>query len=254
MSNNSNAIKKFTKTLEKSSIEICKALPKCLNIEKFKRVVLTEIKSNPALLDCVDKNINSLFGAIIKTAQLGLEPGNGLGHAYFLPFGNEVQFIIGYRGMIELARRSGQIESICSHCVYENDYFDMMYGLNEKLDHKPAISNRGNIIGAYSIAKIVGGGYQMEFLTKEEIDKIKSNSKSSKSQYSPWNTHYSEMCRKTAIRRLFKYLPVSIEAQRLIIDDERAEYGSQNNSSILEAEYENVDDSSSDKLSELLEK
>ncbi len=206
--------------------QIGKALPKHISAERLGRIALTEVRKNPELGNC---DHLSLFGAVLQCAQLGLEPGGALGHAYLLPFKNnrenrmDVQFIIGYRGMIDLARRSGQIMSLQSHVVYEGDKFEFAYGLDEKLEHIPSrdVSNRGNIVAVYAVAKLQGGGYQIEVMWKEEVDLIKAKSKAGK--FGPWIDHYEEMAKKTVIRRLFKYLPVSIELQKATSLDEQAE-------------------------------
>jgi recombination protein RecT len=221
-------------------LQIAKALPKHMDTEHLSRTALTEIRKNPELGKC---DAISLFGAIIQCAQLGLEPGSVLGHAYLLPFRNtkenrtDVQFIVGYRGMIDLARRSGQIVSLQAHSVYEGDKFDFAYGLDEKLEHVPTsdIDNRGEMIAVYAVAKLQGGGYQIEVMWKKEVDLIRAQSKAG--NFGPWKTHYEEMAKKTVIRRLFKYLPVSVEVQTAATLDERAESGiSQDNHFIIDEE------------------
>jgi recombination protein RecT len=159
----------------------------------------------------------------MQAAQLGLEPGL-IGHCYFVPFKNgktgqsDVQFIIGYKGMIDLARRSGNIESIYAHAVYENDTFEYEYGLHPKLVHKPAMTNRGEFIGAYAVAHFKDGGYQFEFMPKEEIEKRRKRSRAANN--GPWVTDYEEMAKKTVIRHMWKYLPISIEIQQAVTQDE----------------------------------
>lgn len=220
--------------------QIMKALPGHMNPERLGRIALTEIRKNPELGKC---DALSLFGAVIQCAQLGLEPGNALGHAYLLPFRNskenrmDVQFIVGYRGMIDLARRSGQIVSLQSHSVFEGDKFDFAYGLDERLEHIPTadVDNRGEMIAVYAVAKLQGGGYQIEVMWKKEVDLIRAQSKAG--NFGPWKTHYEEMAKKTVIRRLFKYLPVSVEVQTAATLDERAEKDiSQDNHFLIDEE------------------
>ena len=162
----------------------------------------------------------------MQAAQLGLEPGL-LGHCYLLPFKNnkkgitEVQFIIGYKGMIDLARRSGQIQNIYAHAVYEKDEFEYELGLEPKLVHKPSMeADRGAFVGAYAVAHFKDGGYQFEFMPKAEIEKRKGRSKTANSSYSPWATDYEEMAKKTVIRHMWKYLPISVEIQQQVAYDE----------------------------------
>src|SRR5690606_11267902 len=127
----------------------------------------------------------------------------------------ECQFVIGYKGMIDLARRSGNIESIYAQVVKENDEFEYQYGLEPDLKHKPAMKDRGKTIGAYAVAKFKDGGYQFEFMSVDEIEKRRKRSAAKDS--GPWVTDYDEMCMKTVIRHMFKYLPISIEIMRQVV-------------------------------------
>jgi recombination protein RecT len=159
--------------------QIALALPSHITAERIARVALTEVRRNPKLAQC---DPVSFLGALMQSAQLGLELGNNLGHAYLVPFFNkragyyEAQLIPGYRGLIDLARRSGQIVSISARVVYENDDFEYRYGLDEELWHKPARTNRGEMIYAYAVAKLKDGGSQFEVMSREEIDEIKEGS------------------------------------------------------------------------------
>lgn len=198
------------------------ALPKHLNADRFTRVALTELRKVPKLMEA---DPASFMGAVMQCAQLGIEPGGALGHAYLLPFENrrsgktEVQFILGYKGMIDLARRSGQIVSIEARAVYERDTFSVRFGLDPDLQHEPAWEedDRGELRAVYAVAKLQGGGVQFEVMGRKEIERIRNESQGYKTaeRYgkgnSPWHTHFDEMGRKTVLRRLFKYLPVSIE-------------------------------------------
>lgn len=205
------------------------ALPKAMTPERLVRVVTTECRKTPALLNC---NPESFLGAVLQCAQLGLEPGGALGHCYLLPFGNgkakdgrpNAQLIIGYRGMIDLARRSGQIVSICAYTVHEKDHFVWRLGLDPDIEHVPSPeADRGKMTYVYAVAKLKGGGVQFEVMSRAEVEKVRKQSKAGSS--GPWVTHFDEMAKKTVIRRLFKYLPVSIEAARAVDIDERADRG-----------------------------
>lgn len=209
--------------LKQMAPAMAQALPKHMDVDRLTRLAMTTIRTTPELRDA---DVASLLGAVMQAAQLGLEPGL-LGHCYLLPFNNkkkgikEVQFIIGYKGMIDLARRSGQIQNIYAHAVYEKDEFEYELGLEPKLIHKPTIeADRGQLIGAYAVAHFKDGGYQFEFMPKAEIEKRKSRSKSANSSYSPWATDYEEMAKKTVIRHMWKYLPISVEIQQQVAYDE----------------------------------
>lgn len=223
------------------------ALPRHLNADRLARIALTEIRKVPALGEC---NQESFLGAVMQCAQLGLEPGNALGHAYLLPFGSgkakdgraNVQLIIGYRGMIDLARRSGQIISISAHAVHQNDQFHYELGLNPDIKHVPADGERGAVTHVYAVAKLKDGGVQFEVMSRYDVEQVRKTSKASGN--GPWVTHWDEMAKKTVCRRLFKWLPVSIEMQQAVSMDERADAGiDQDNAAILTGEFSVVDDS-----------
>lgn len=222
--------------------EIAKMLPKHLNAERLLKVAQIAATTTPALAKC---DVASLVGAIGQCAQMGLEPNTVLGHAYLVPFntkrkdadGNErwvnsVQVIVGYKGLIDLARRSGQIISIAAHEVCENDDFELVYGLDEKLNHTPSMEDRGEIIGFYAVAKLKDGGHAFEFMSRFQVDSIRDASqgwqqavKFKKQGSHPWSVHFPEMGRKTVIRRLAKYLPLSVEFHTAAVLDGMAEGG-----------------------------
>jgi recombination protein RecT len=190
------------------------------------------LRKIPKLLTC---NPESFCGAIMACSQLGLEPGNSMGQIYLIPFGKEVQVILGYKGMIELARRSGQIVSLSAHEVFKNDIFEFEYGLEEKLKHVPDLlgEDRGDLVAVYAVAKFVGGGHQIEVMSKSDVDKIRKRSKSG--NVGPWATDYNEMAKKTVLRKLFKYLPISIEKINMVNElEEGADLGNQNMKAVFQ--------------------
>lgn len=208
--------------IESRKDQFASAMGNGLDVNKFLRIATFSIRTNPKLMECTAP---SLLSALMQSAQLGIEPGV-LGHCYLVPFKSyktgktEATFIISYKGMIELARRSGNIESISARVVYENDEFDYDYGLEEKLVHKPAKGPRGNMIFVYIVAKFVGGGHYFEVMSKDEVDEVMKQSKSfdkKKGEASgPWKDHYEEMAKKTVVRRAWKYLPISVDDTRVI--------------------------------------
>ncbi len=214
---------KVVSLFDKLKPEFQKALPKHLDVNRFIRAALTEFRKTPLLWEA---DPITFVGSCVALAQLGLELGP-LGHAYLLPFRNnktgtiDCTLIIGYKGQIDLARRSGQIVSLTAHAVFENDIFNFAYGLDEKLEHIPTLLNRGNMKAVYAVAKLVGGGHQFEVLSIEDVDKVRAKSKAG--NFGPWKDSYEEMAKKTAIRKLFKYLPVSVDLQRAFTLEDRAE-------------------------------
>lgn len=236
--------------------QLALALPKHMTADRLARIALTEIRKTPKLAQCEQ---TSFLGAIMQAAQLGLEPGGALGHCYLIPFENrtkkitEVQFIVGYRGMLDLARRSGQIQSIEARAVHQADAFTVRLGLDSTIEHVPAwdLADRGPLTFVYAVAKLKDGGVQFEVMSRAELEAIRNSSQGYQSAVryqkdgkinSPWATHFEEMCKKTVLRRMFKYLPISIEMQRAVGLDEQADVGKQDNPLVFEGAYNHVDD------------
>jgi recombination protein RecT len=214
--------------------EIKKALPSVLTPERFTRMVLSAISSTPELGKCTPQ---SFLGAMMNAAQLGLEPNTPLGQAYILPYKNhgnlEAQFQIGYKGLIDLAYRSGEVEVIQSHVVYENDEFECEYGINTKLSHKPASSNRGNPIKVYAIFRTKSGGYGFEVMSMDDVKRhAEKYSKAYGSSFSPWKSNFEEMAKKTVLKRVLKYAPLKSDFVKAVVQDETIK------SSISEDMYE----------------
>lgn len=237
--------KRVAAFLKDNKVSIAKALPKHVNPDRMLQVAQTAITQNPALLEC---DTGTLFGALIRCTQLGLEPNNALGHLYLIPFNNrkqnrkDVQVIIGYKGMIDLARRSGNIESLQAMAVRGGDEFSYEYGADEHLRHVPG-EHRGEISHFYAYAKLVGGGFQFEVLPKNSMDEIMRSTQSG-GRYGPWADHYEQMGRKTMVRRLFNYLPVSIEmAKAQALDATGDTQAQQLDNVITDAEYSVVPES-----------
>lgn len=202
--------KKIYDVIKAGAKQFAAALPKHLDSERFTRIAITTIRQNPKLEGCTQE---SLLGALMTIAQLGLEPGI-LGQCYLIPYKNECQLQLGYKGMIELLRRTGQLSDIYAYPVYSNDEFSIEYGLERKLIHKPAFNNpdgRGKVTGFYSVAILKDGTHAFEYMTKDEI--IKHEEKYRKDNYKNdvWNKNFEEMAMKTVVKKMLKWLPISVE-------------------------------------------
>lgn len=221
--NNTNQVKKASPSkgmeqlLTKMGGQIQKALPSMVSSERFQRVALTAFSNNTKLQQC---DPMSFIAAMMQSAQLGLEPNTPLGQAYLIPYGKQVQFQIGYKGLLELAQRSGKIKTLYAHEVRENDTFDIDYGLNQTLTHKPLLKgDRGEVIGYYAVYHLDTGGNSFIFMTKDEVlEHAKRFSKTYNS--GPWQTDFDAMAKKTVIKQLLKYAPLSIELQKATSMDE----------------------------------
>ncbi len=218
--------KSLKEMLTRMSSQIQEALPSHMSAQRLARIALTEVRKNPKLLQASQA---SFIGALLTTAQLGLEPG-ALHQVYFVPYYNtklqsfEVQLIVGYKGLLDLVYRSGEISSISANTVYSNDFFEFEYGLNEKLRHIPKIDGpRGEFYAVYAIAHFKNGSYHFVVMTKEEIERIRKRSKTPNN--GPWVTDYDAMALKTVIKQLCKYLPMSVEVEKALAADETTKRG-----------------------------
>lgn len=230
--------------------EIKKALPSVITPERFTRMVLSALSTTPKLGACTPK---SFLGAMMAAAQLGLEPNTPLGQAYLIPYKNkgvdEVQFQIGYKGLIDLAYRSEEVSLVQAHIVYENDHFECEFGLEPKLVHKPADSNRGNPVKVYAMFKTKNDGYGFEVMSMDDVRRhAEKYSKAYASGYSPWQTNFEEMAKKTVLKRVLKYAPLKSDFVRGVVQDETiktdiaADMYEVKNDMVFEAEYTEVNE------------
>lgn len=221
----------FRGSLLKLAPQIKMALPKHISADRLARIALTEVQRTPKLLDCTQA---SLFGAIMQAAALGLEPGGGLGHCYLIPYEDRknerviCQFIPGYKGLLDLAHRSNRVQNIYARVVYEGDEFEYQMGTNESITHKRGllavadINKADKIVAAYAVAWMKGADRpHFEVMTATEIEAIRLRSRAQNS--GPWVTDRAEMCKKTVLRRICKFLPLSSEIARAVALDEQVD-------------------------------
>ena len=197
--------------LDKMKNEIAAALPSMVSSERFQRVALTAFSSNPKLQEC--------------------DPVSCM----------QVQFQIGYKGLLELAQRSGKIKTLYAHEVRENDEFDMDYGLNQTLTHKPYLKgDRGEVVGYYAVYHLDTGGHSFVFMSKSEI--LAHAQKFSKTfKFGPWQSDFDAMAKKTVIKQLLKYAPLSIELQKAMAGDETVKTQISDDMSLVKDESESLE-------------
>ena len=206
--------------------ELASVATKHLPADRLVRVALGAWSANPKLQQCDQK---SFLLSLLRAGQLGLDPSGALGQAYLVPYGKTCQLLLGYRGLIALARRSGEIETIEAHVVFKGDKFTYRLGLNPMLEHEPDSSGAGDrgrddVVAVYAIARFKGGASQFEVMFQPDVLRIMENTQS-RGRSGPWKDHYAEMARKTAVRRLAKYLPLNSELAAGIEYDNEAEFG-----------------------------
>lgn len=189
------------------------ALPKHVDPARFVRVVMTAVQMTPSLLEA---DRRTLFASAMRASQMGLLPDGREGA--IVTFKNQAQFMPMVAGIMKLVRNSGEISTWSVQAVYENDHFDFCLGDEEHITHKPALNNRGKQIAVYSIVTMKDGEKSREVMSVEDVDKIRARSRSGSS--GPWVTDYSEMSKKTVIRRHAKRLPLSTDIDGLIKEDD----------------------------------
>lgn len=202
--------------------EIKKALPSVMTPERFTRIVLSALSVTPKLGNCTPQ---SFLGAMMTAAQLGLEPNTPLGQAYLIPYYDSkkkaycCQFQLGYRGLLELAYRSGQVNIIQAQIVYSNDEFDFRYGLEPKLTHKPCKGERGQAEYVYAMFRTTDGGTGFEVMSITDIRDF-AKRKSKAYEEGPWQTDFEEMAKKTVLKHLLKYAPLKSDFVKAVVQDE----------------------------------
>lgn len=247
---------------ENARNQLASVAAKHMNPERMMRVVANAIRTTPKLQEA---DPLSMLGALMNCAAMGLEPNTQLGHAYLVPFENkrkgivEVQVIIGYKGYIDLARRSGSLVSIHADVVYDDDaHFSHEYGSNQLLKHVPG-PRKGKKVGAYCHMKVKNGDMTGEghvYMAGDEILGVRDKSQGwqsakrfGKTADSPWMAHEDRMWAKTAVRRLANSgeLPMSIEfMQAMEIDDTRVDFASYalnpSDGNVIEGEANDADE------------
>ncbi len=215
------AIVPLKKMLESKLPDINTALPatvkKYLTPERIVKIALVAVSRSPRLMQCDPK---SVLKSVMHIAEMGLEPGGPMAESHLVPFYNSTRKvyecvpIIGYRGLITLAKRSGDLSSVLAQCVYEKDKFELDLA-NQIIKHEPCLDGeRGKLKLVYCIARFKDGGMAMDFMSKSDVDKIRNRSKAKDA--GPWKSDYDEMAKKTVVRRCSKYWPMSSEDSRRI--------------------------------------
>jgi recombination protein RecT len=240
----SDSAKGVEPLLVQARTQIMKYLPRHLDADKMIYVALETVRSDSFLRQCEPL---SIVQAVLEASQLGLMLGNKLGHAYLVPRrekkANNIlkcQLLIGYRGFIALAHRTGKVSSIYPAIVHSGDQFSLKLGTGRQLIHTPVLNpaKRGEWIGAYAVVEFRDGRTDFEWMTRQEIEKVKLCSDSATEAWSPWRRFEDEMIKKSPIRRMAKRLCLSSEDMTLVeaaVRDEYREMGVEEAQTILPA-------------------
>lgn len=209
----------FLALLEASKGEIARVVPEHVKADRVVRVARTAWQMDPKLRQCEPTTI---IGAVMKACELGLEPGGALRHAYLVPYKGECQLILGYAGLLDLARRTGQYKAIGTQVVHEEDAFTLRYTPEVVFDHQPCLTGeRGKETHAYAWAKLTSDELAFEVMTREEIEAIRRRAPSANSP--AWRDFWGEMARKVVLKRFLKRMPLAVEFADVIDRDNALE-------------------------------
>lgn len=190
------------------------ALPEHVSPEKFVRVVMTAINTNP---DLQKADRESVLGAAMKCAQDGLLPDGR--EAALVVYGNKASYLPMIAGVLAKVRRSGELLTISAHVAYDKDAFTYTLGDDEKIEHQPYMEGpRGKPIAVYAVAKTKDGGIYREVMSLEQVNQVRNVSRAKNA--GPWVQWWDEMARKTVLRRLAKRLPMSTDLQQVFQRDD----------------------------------
>ena len=224
--------------------EIERALPKHIDADRIARIAITAIRTNKDLQSCEPM---SFVAALMQASQLGLEPNTPLGEAYIIPYKDKgvpsARFEIGYKGLLSLAHRTGEYQTIYAMEVYANDEFDYAYGLEPYLTHKPAEEPEGEPVKYYAVYHLKNGGREFRVWSRKKVEQHanKYSMAFKKGWTSPWKTDFDSMAKKTVLKDLLKYAPKSIEFSRALSMDETIKHEVSEDMSEVPADYIDID-------------
>lgn len=193
--------------------QMARVLPAHIDADAMARAVITQLRKTPKLMECT---ADSVLGAVMTCAQLGMMPGPG-GEVWLIPRKGRAEFQLGYQGMVTLFWRHPAAAGLTTATVYENDEFEYEEGLTPKLRHVPAKGDPGRPVAYYAIGRTTGGGVAWKVMTPFQIEKHRRRSSSPNSP--AWTDDYNSMAEKTCIRVLFKVLPKETDTQRALAND-----------------------------------
>lgn len=224
--------------------EIERALPKHVDADRIARIAITTIRTNKDLQSCEPM---SFIAALMQASQLGLEPNTPLGEAYIIPYKDKgipsARFEMGYKGLLSLAHRTGEYQTIYAMEVYANDEFDYAYGLEPYLTHKPAEEPEGEPVRYYAVYHLKNGGREFRVWSRKKVEQHadKYSMAFKRGWTSPWKTDFDSMAKKTVLKDLLKYAPKSIEFSRALSMDETIKHEVAEDMSEVPADYIDID-------------
>ena len=224
-SGNSDPVRALAKFLDARHKNLARFTASRIKPETLIRLALFEFSQNEWLRRCTPE---SIYGALILSAQIGLEPSGIRGEAYLVPYKGKCTLIPGWRGLVKLALRSKAVKSVYSHVVYDNDKFRVWLGSEPRVEHEPAVDgDAGRLRCAYAVAILENGAIDVEVMTLAELEKIRDMAAKGRGgkdgpAYQDWE---DQMYRKAPLRRLCKRLPLGDDFHLAAKADELADAG-----------------------------
>ncbi|MFA6502594.1 MAG: recombinase RecT [Parachlamydiales bacterium] len=198
-------LQEFNETLKRyEGIFVSLLEKKGISPQEFMKTIVNACRKNPKLLNC---NRVSLMASVLTCAELGLKPNTPEQHCYIIPYNGMAEFQMGYKGYVHLAYQHPRIKRISTEIVFENDAFEFELGLTPKLKHLPARDNRGSRQGVYALVEIEGAGFQIAYMTAEEVRKMLTRYSKTQDNWSEKNDIMGWFWKKTAIKQVAKLIP-----------------------------------------------
>jgi len=225
--------------LEKKKSSLVSVAPNGADVDRIIRTAMFEASKNERLVQC---SPTSVYMALAKACELDLVAGGALHRASLVPMWNkskktyDAELWIEYTGLMELVLRSGDVSHFTAEIVYEKDEFECSFDLDggKKLHHKQFFDgDPGPLRLAYAVAHFNNGGHQVEVMRRDQINKIRKSSRNPDS--GPWAQHTEEMWRKTVVRRICKYLPLSPKTKAVVAHDINSDFNEPN---IIDASFQ----------------
>lgn len=221
--------------LESRTAALMEVMPDGLDAKRFMRATLTAIARNPDLLRCTTE---SLVIAVFEAAEIGVVPTGTLNRAWLVPqrvniaprgkpkrYETHAELRLGYQGLADLARQSGEVLALESRPVFEGDHYEVVFGTDPRIDHVPSWGDMSpeRLTHVYAIAWLRDAARPIfEPMTRAQVDAVRARAPGANA--GPWVTDYVQMARKTPMRRLCNYLPLTPSAQAAVLRDDDREW------------------------------
>jgi recombination protein RecT len=216
--------------LEKYRPELARSLPPGMSDHETKMWAVTEmaIRQNPKIQECTPA---SIVACVTKSWAYGLPFNTPEQECFIIGYKNVATFQLGYRGLLELAYRSGQVKGVQAHAVRQNDKFDIELGLANTLVHKPKLDgDRGDVIAYYCVIELTDGVKVWDWMSKSDVENHEKKFRKGQNMGDAWANNFDSMALKTVFIKAARWIPKSVEDKRgqtfheAVTEERQAEY------------------------------